>query len=47
MLDDGRKLKGDSQPPKNKIAVIADNHNMLLYSARKNMAKVIEEYSTL
>jgi hypothetical protein len=38
---------GESQPPKNKIVNIADINNMLLYSPRKNMAKIIEEYSTL
>ena len=38
---------GDNQPPKNKIDTIADNHNILLYSAKKNIANVIDEYSTL
>jgi len=38
---------GDSQPPRKQILIIIDNHSMLLYSARKNSAKVIEAYSTL
>jgi len=38
---------GESQPPKKQIAIITDNHNILLYSAKKNNAKVIAEYSTL
>jgi hypothetical protein len=46
-LEDGRKLKGASHPPKNSKAVTADNHSILLYSAKKNIANVIEEYSTL
>jgi len=29
------------------MAVIAESHSMLLYSAKKNIAKVIDEYSTL
>lgn len=43
----GKILNGDNQPPKKQIAIITDNHNMLLYSAKKNKAKVIAEYSTL
>jgi hypothetical protein len=43
----GNKLIGESQPPKKQMAIITDNHNMLLYSAKKNNAKVIAEYSTL
>lgn len=39
--------KGASQPPKNKILFRLDISNMLLYSPRKNMANVIDEYSTL
>jgi len=45
--DAGINEKGDNQPPKNKIAVIMDNHSILLYSAKKNIANVIDEYSTL
>ena len=46
-LDADKATIGESHPPRNKIDVIADNHSILLYSAKKNMAKVIEEYSTL
>src|SRR5687767_15904545 len=37
---------GLSQPPKKKIAVKAEIRIMLAYSARKNSAKAIPEYST-
>jgi hypothetical protein len=43
----GRKLIGESQPPKKHIATTAESHIILEYSARKNMAKVIPAYSTL
>ena len=43
----GNRLTGDSQPPKKQIAIITDSHNILLYSAKKNSAKVMAEYSTL
>lgn len=46
-LEEGNKAIGDPQPPKNNVAVIAESHNILLYSARKNIANVIDEYSTL
>jgi hypothetical protein len=39
--------KGACHPPKNKSAVTADIKIILLYSARKNNAKPIAEYSTL
>jgi hypothetical protein len=39
--------KGGSQPPKNKITIIVDINNILLYSPKKNIAKIILEYSTL
>jgi hypothetical protein len=42
----GKSKKG-YQPPKNRIVIIADMRSMLLYSPRKNIAKIIEEYSTL
>jgi hypothetical protein len=42
-----KKLTGESQPPKKQIAIITDNQSILLYSARKNKAKVMAEYSTL
>lgn len=38
---------GESQPPKKQILVKTDNQSILLYSAKKNSAKVIDEYSTL
>src|SRR5512144_637512 len=37
---------GDSQPPKNMIEGSAAISHMLAYSARKNTAKVMPEYST-
>jgi len=40
-------LKGANHPPKNNIAKIADIKIILLYSAKKNIAKIIEEYSVL
>jgi len=43
----GKNANGDSQPPKKQIAIITDNHNILLYSAKKNNANVMAEYSTL
>jgi len=46
-LESGKRLTGESHPPKKQMAVIIDNHNMLLYSAKKNKANVIAEYSTL
>src|SRR6516165_507193 len=36
---------GDSQPPRNSTAAIADNRIMLAYSPRKNSANGIDEYS--
>ena len=36
-----------SQPPKKKIVIIDDIKIMFEYSPRKNMANIIEEYSTL
>jgi len=43
----GKNGTGDNHPPKKQIAVITESHNILLYSAKKNSAKVIAEYSTL
>jgi len=43
----GIKATGDNHPPKKQIAIIADSHSILEYSAKKNIAKVIEAYSTL
>ena len=43
----GKILNGGSQPPRNKIAESELINNMFEYSARKNNAKVIAEYSTL
>lgn len=42
-----RKENGGSQPPKKRIAEKKENRMMWPYSARKNNAKVIAEYSTL
>jgi len=40
------KFKIGHQPPRKKVTQIADINNILLYSPKKNIAKVIEEYST-
>jgi len=45
--ESGNKLTGESQPPKKHIAIIIESQSILLYSAKKNKAKVIAEYSTL
>src|SRR3546814_3269842 len=42
----GAKSNGGSQPPRNRIDVIALIRIMLAYSPRKDRAKVIAEYST-
>ena len=39
------KKEGKSQPPKKKIIKIAEFSNILVYSPKKNKAKLIEEYS--
>jgi len=47
---DGKKEKRKnpgSQPPKNRIVIKLDINNILLYSPKKNIAKIIDEYSTL
>lgn len=41
------KLRGDSQPPRKNSALSPDIRIILLYSARKNRANPIAEYSTL
>ena len=41
------KLKIGCQPPKNKITIKEHIKIILLYSAKKNNAKLIAEYSTL
>ncbi len=51
-IQPGTQLKsslsiGDSQPPRNRITVRMDTRIMLAYSARKNMAKAMPEYSTM
>jgi hypothetical protein len=38
---------GDNQPPKNRITLSKDISIICPYSAKKNKAKVIAEYSTL
>lgn len=43
----GVRLKRGNQPPKNKIAAKVLIKSILEYSAKKNKAKVIAEYSTL
>src|ERR1700712_2509447 len=42
----GANGSGGSQPPRNRMAVIADIRIMLAYSPRKNSANDIELYST-
>src|SRR3984957_1563667 len=42
----GSTPNGASQPPRNRIVVIALMRIMLAYSPRKNSAKLIDEYST-
>lgn len=42
-----KKFKGANQPPKKSIVFSPDIINILLYSPKKNIANVIEEYSTL
>src|SRR4029077_1220728 len=42
----GQPWKGPCQPPKKKIAVSAEIRIMLAYSARKNSANAMPEYST-
>jgi hypothetical protein len=44
----GRRTQlGADQPPRNNRALSVDIMIMFPYSARKNIAKIIEEYSTL
>src|SRR6201994_1490993 len=42
----GARCKGGSQPPRNRIDVIALMRIMLAYSPRKNSPKLMELYST-
>src|SRR5580700_9255015 len=42
----GARLSGGSQPPRNRIDVIALMRIMLAYSPRKNRPKLMELYST-
>src|SRR5271154_6356729 len=42
-----RALTGASQPPRNKMVVVALSKIILAYSPRKKRAKLIEEYSVL
>ena len=42
-----KKEKGGNHPPKKSKTIIVDINNILLYSPKKNIAKIIEEYSTL
>jgi len=45
--DCGKIDKGASQPPKKQMAITTESHSMFEYSARKNIANAIDEYSTL
>ena len=45
--ESGKPGTKDNQPPKNKIAVRTDIRMIWPYSAKKNKAKTIAEYSTL
>lgn len=42
-----KKANGASHPPKNRSVFKLHISNILLYSPKKNIANVIEEYSTL
>lgn len=45
--EEGRNGKGESHPPKKQRAVTKDSQIMLEYSAKKNSANAMPEYSTL
>ena len=45
--DCGKIDSGANHPPKKQIAITTESHNMFEYSARKNIANAIDEYSTL
>jgi len=47
IIVNGHTFIGESHPPKNKIVTKVHIKIMLLYSAKKNKAKLIPEYSTL
>lgn len=50
IIEEGIKsiiFKGANQPPRNNIVKIVDINIILLYSAKKNIAKIIDEYSVL
>lgn len=36
---------GDCQPPKNNVVIIPETANICAYSAKKNIANIIPEYS--
>src|ERR1044071_7439719 len=42
----GQILMGDSQPPRNRMLIMAQSMITFIYSARKNSRKGPEEYST-
>src|SRR5437868_3427439 len=42
----GQTLMGDSQPPRNRMLIMAQSMMTFIYSARKNSRKGPEEYST-
>ena len=41
------KKTGTDHPPQKNVDIRVDINNILLYSPRKNIAKIIDEYSTL
>src|SRR6185369_4525423 len=42
----GQILMGDSQPPRNRMLIMAQSMITFMYSARKNIRNGVEEYST-
>jgi hypothetical protein len=46
-IESGSKPSGNSHPPKKQIDKTNESHIMLLYSAKKNSANVMAEYSIL
>ena len=42
-----RTANGDSQPPRNSSTAMIETSHMLAYSARKNIAKLMPEYSIM
>jgi hypothetical protein len=46
-LESDIRETGEFQPPRKQITNNTESHNIFEYSARKNIAKVIDEYSML